>query len=1448
VKLPAVVFKGQQLANRVEGATTGGEPDPVPPLVRYRVYGIDTETGGTIGVTYSAQDCKAGDLPTPSSNMRRCYPVMWSPPDAPAADYEPYLDWFHTYVVTQVLESDNTGGAPAKQTDYTYLDGMAWAKEEDELTLAKHRIYGDRLGYSRVQVRTGAPASDKQTLTEHRYFRGIDGAQVKDHEGVTVADHPAFAGMPREEATFTGDGGTLHTTTSYEPWHGAATATHARSGLSALTAYATGTKSEKTRTAVGSGWRATQVLRSFDGYGLVTEESELGDTGKTGDEKCTTTSYSRDVEANLLDLPKEVRKVAVACDQAPSLPADLISVARHYYDGATSLDTAPTKGDLTQMVEQDAEGTGYLTTAKHTYDQHGRQLTETDALGHTTTIAYTPETVESPTSKAETNELGHVATTHYDPLRAVATATVDANGKRTDAVRDGLGRVTQVWSPGWSKTDHSNQPSLEYSYTLSKTAANAVATKALQHDGSYATTYTLYDGLLRERETQAPAIGTSDRIVTETIYDTRGFAHKTYGAYYAKGAPSVNLVKASDNVVPSMTENLYDGLGRVTDAVTRSYGDEKWRTRSIFGGDRTTVIPPNGGTAYTTVTDARGRTTERIEYTNATRTTSQKTTYSYGKWDEPEKVTDPVGNAWRYAFDARGQQTQVDDPDKGLTATTYDKAGRVVITKDARGVILSTDYDDLNRKTQLKKGDTVLAKWTYDTAAKGQLGSSTRLIGGKEYKSTTNAYNDAYQPTSTTVTIPTEVGALAGTYTWTYGYNAYTGQQEWIKHPAIGNLPSERQTTVYGEGNLPQKTTAGSITLVNSTVHDVFSRPTRTEYGTLGKKVYKTQAYDEVTGRLTRQTTDRDLAPQRIDDVTYAYDDAGNVTGITTASGQDTDKTTDTQCFTNDLLGRLVEAWTAKTDCTTAPSASTVGGPDAYWQSFTYDPIGNRTKLADHGTGALAGADSTTAYTHRASNTGLPHAVQEATVSGGPTNGQKNSYDYDEAGNTIKRTHGSSTQTLTWDDEGHLSTLTQDGKSTIYQYDADGNRVIAKDADGTQTLTLPGGNELKAKSDGAKEGIRYYTHGGYTVAVRTAQGFSYLIPDHQGTATVAIAMTTLAITRRKQLPFGQTRSEQSENIPGTRGFVGGTNDPTGLVHLGAREYDPNLGRFISVDPIIDIDDPLQMNAYAYANSRPVTASDPNGLMIYDEFTGKGYGNAKVMKNAYKIYGYLDSQGRTTKKYKKKLAADHARWNAYYKSNSYQWVVRQTDAYYHAKAQAEAQEVARARAQAEAERREKDSIFGSLKKGIGEKWNSFKGNVTSGDWWKHKGVDFAVTSLAVMGTTACIASVVCGGGLFIVGASSLFVAGVGAHMAVATEEERRRGGAQYLLRTAKAEAQGMFFGATFGRGMFGVIRAGGAKQGITGPGLTTRTGSDPLLAGIPSGQWARALINHVKGIW
>ncbi|MFJ5833290.1 RHS repeat-associated core domain-containing protein, partial [Streptomyces sp. NPDC093089] len=74
------------------------------------------------------------------------------------------------------------------------------------------------------------------------------------------------------------------------------------------------------------------------------------------------------------------------------------------------------------------------------------------------------------------------------------------------------------------------------------------------------------------------------------------------------------------------------------------------------------------------------------------------------------------------------------------------------------------------------------------------------------------------------------------------------------------------------------------------------------------------------------------------------------------------------------------------------------------------------------------------------------------------------------------------------------------------------------------------------------------------------------------------------------------RGAQPATWRGDKGFVGGTKDAdTGLTHLGAREYDPAIGRFVSVDPIMDVADPQQTHGYTYSNNNPVTLSDPSGL-------------------------------------------------------------------------------------------------------------------------------------------------------------------------------------------------------------------------------------------------------------
>lgn len=61
------------------------------------------------------------------------------------------------------------------------------------------------------------------------------------------------------------------------------------------------------------------------------------------------------------------------------------------------------------------------------------------------------------------------------------------------------------------------------------------------------------------------------------------------------------------------------------------------------------------------------------------------------------------------------------------------------------------------------------------------------------------------------------------------------------------------------------------------------------------------------------------------------------------------------------------------------------------------------------------------------------------------------------------------------------------------------------------------------------------------------------------------------------------------------GFAGGIYDSyTGLVRFGARDYDPDVGRWLSSDPV-RFDGGI--NLYAYAGSDPLNRRDPSGLFF-----------------------------------------------------------------------------------------------------------------------------------------------------------------------------------------------------------------------------------------------------------
>ncbi len=231
--------------------------------------------------------------------------------------------------------------------------------------------------------------------------------------------------------------------------------------------------------------------------------------------------------------------------------------------------------------------------------------------------------------------------------------------------------------------------------------------------------------------------------------------------------------------MPTQTRTDYDGAGRAIASVFQPYDEERWRTKTYYAGDRTDVTPPGGGTATSTVTDARDRAVQLRQYHGPAPTPTvagswDTTTYTYNRKGQTELITDPAGNSWKYTYDLRGRQATTEDPDRGITTFTYDNAGRVKTTTDARQKTIAFVYDGLNRKRfayDNQVGGTMRAQWIYDTLAKGYLTQSTRFLpGGANYHVKVTGYTDTYQPEGTEYIIPaSETGLGAPTPTQTSG-------------------------------------------------------------------------------------------------------------------------------------------------------------------------------------------------------------------------------------------------------------------------------------------------------------------------------------------------------------------------------------------------------------------------------------------------------------------------------------------------------------------------------------------------------------------------------------------------------------------------------------------------------------------------------------------------------
>ncbi len=1182
---PELTFGGLALQNRVNA------DEDLPSITRYRIVGIRNETGGYTQVTYSEPDCRRGErMPAnPESNTMRCYPTWWTPEYAP----EPILDWFHRYVVTQVVVDDRTGGSAQMSTAYEYLGGAAWHFDDNDLAKPEHRTWSQWRGYSKVRTITGKPGTT-QSVSETLYLRGMDGDRlpgggkrdvwVTDSEGGRVEDHDRLAGFARETRQFDGD--TVLSASVNDPWLRGPTASRGDDSAFLLDKAAV-----RGRTLLPDGsWRRTEVTRMFNDQGLITQVDDAGDLAVKGDETCTRTTYARSTTKWMLTSVSRERKTALPCADGEGSNADVISDVRTSYDGKPHGEP-PTRGEPTLVERWD--GTGYQLVTRTSYDAYGRTVERTDGAGAKASIEYSPATGPA-TKVTTTNALGHVSVDELAPEWGSPVAEVGPNGERTDAEYDPLGRLTKVWFPGQSKAA-GDKPSVEYGYAYRTDAPTVVTTKSLRDDDGYNVSYDLYDGLLRERQTQIPASG-GGRVLTDTWYDSRGLQAKTNAAYYNKQPPADTLHGVLDNPVPNQTITRFDALQQPIAVTYYKLDKKQWETRTVHEGDRKHVTPPTGDTPTTVITNAQGQVVERRQYHgDKPEGDYDATRYTYNRKGRLESLTDPSGNTWRYEYDVLGRKVKDIDPDRGTTTYTYDNLDRMASTTDSRGRTLTYTYDQLGRKTGMFEGGetgTKLAEWTYDTLKKGLPTASTRFVDGQAYTRAVGWYDDQNRVTKSQVTIPEREGELAGTYTFRAGYTPNTGRVSSTTMPAAGGLPAENIYHKYNELGLPTKT-YGIDVYAQEHLYSPYGETLRVSLGSGAKQTWITNNYEEGTRRLAETILDRNTdTGQRIADRSYSYDPAGNITRI---ADQPTGGPSDVQCFRYDYLRRLTEAFTPSSgDCAADPTVPGLGGAAPYWQEFGYDKAGNRVTQTKH----TAEGDVDLAFDYPAAGQEQPHTLRAVTRTG-PDGTARDEFGYDSTGNTTSRTIGGDTQTLEWDAEGKLAKVNHaDGQVSSYIYDAAGDRLIKREPNKV-VLYLPGMELALNTGNGEVTGERFYEHGDATVAVRSSVGgVTMLMGDHQGTGTARVAATDgLPVTRRYFDPFGNPRGEEPESWPGDQGFVGGVDDATGLTHVGAREYDPGTGRFISADPLMDLTDPQQINGYAYASNSPVTFSDPTGLMM-----------------------------------------------------------------------------------------------------------------------------------------------------------------------------------------------------------------------------------------------------------
>lgn len=734
--------------------------------------------------------------------------------------------------------------------------------------------------------------------------------------------------------------------------------------------------------------------------------------------------------------------------------------------------------------------------------------------------------------------------------------------------RDGFGRVTaheRGFDPAAGQSGYVQRTDKVVAYLDFEQPARIVTSQLKDAAaGSWITDEATVDGTGRTLSTTARrnVAGGTDAV---TLY-----RYDSGGGLAAVETPDPRY----DNGARLTTTFTRDGAGRVL-SVTRPDGSHQ---DIAYRGLETEIANVGGGT--------RERTIQR------------KTLF--GELVEIQELDNPQPGqvaVTRYVRDAMGRVMEMRDSENDLTAIGYNWNGqRVSVTRNGRSWWFDYDLDGNSVATTepVPTGAAINAYRT--TTSYDPVGRATSTIYASHGMSSERmtelgigVTSMAYRPLTdqvASITLP------FGTVTKTYDASGNVAREQrilrtpatgWVTqtvdrtYDAIGNA----QTVLWDDGVGYKITTdtrgavasvawrssgmaAGSYETLATYTRAVAGQP-RTRSG-LGQQ--RDWTYDQF-GRVTYDRVSRPGFSGSLSELNVYYDELGNISGRrATAPGLVEDTS-----FTYDAVHRLTGAI----------------GANGYEARYTYSSAGNLRSALVRGTDADRDVD----YAYGAVDL---QAVDRLTDR--KTGAVVGSFDYDTAGQMVRRQTSAGSTAMSWDANGVLRETANANEVSRTFVGPGAERMIGVDSTGT-TLWFDDSETLIGLNGAVVRRYHHLAAGEPIARIENASTVELQYADTMQNLRLTAARNGAVTAAFTYGAFGEVLGSIGA-ADHARQFNGKDAERVaGLRNYGFRSYDPFTLRWVSADPVAsmvpDTTAPQLANRYSFSANNPVRYLDPDGL-------------------------------------------------------------------------------------------------------------------------------------------------------------------------------------------------------------------------------------------------------------